>query len=561
MSNLVLLFSLFLNLLVNYSVYKNVYLSWLPILWLMSLTLLIFYVFKVDKPKINIAKKIKFKKRHLLTLIIILLPVLVRFVNLNIYRIHQDEFISAYISSQYNLKTSNFFAGIPEREGWVSQFPALYFTLQKIFFLLFGESPLTVKLSVFPYIFIVSVLLFVITKKVFSYTTAVISVILYSFFPVSIYFETLGLHFISSTAVFLAFFYFLIRFLRKNNIKLSILSGITCGFNYLFYLSSYIALPLGLLVYLITFLRYKKVSVIKNFLFFLLSFLLVISPFFIFILTQKNYLPVRFEDVSFIAKINAKDVKKRLAKEIVLDKAIQNLNDSIKSLYLNDIGGHGGYDFGRLAMFERFSLILFIVGAIISIFLLFKKIEILLVLVVTLTSFIFGMALTIPPPAYHRFSLAFPFLTMISALPAHILLTFKFISKKILYPLIFIFLSIYIVMSQGYFLKAVKQDIKNKHNDLAQLTIISYIRQNYSNRKIYIAAFPTISLKILFYFFDNTTNVIADYHQNLIDRFNSNEKYVYIILFPEEFSKKFAALDKNGKFIKGLSKEYVFFVN
>jgi hypothetical protein len=50
-------------------------------------------------------------------------------------------------------------------------------------------------------------------------------VILYAFFGPSVYLETLGLHFVSSTAVFLAFFYVSLRELRGRAPRHALLAG------------------------------------------------------------------------------------------------------------------------------------------------------------------------------------------------------------------------------------------------------------------------------------------------------------------------------------------------
>jgi hypothetical protein len=58
--------------------------------------------------------------------------------------------------------------------------------------------------------------LYAIARELLDERAAVLSVVLYAFFGPSVYLETLGLHFVSSTAVFLAFFYFSLRELREG---------------------------------------------------------------------------------------------------------------------------------------------------------------------------------------------------------------------------------------------------------------------------------------------------------------------------------------------------------
>ena len=50
----------------------------------------------------------------------------------------------------------------------------------------------------------------------------------------------------------------------------------------------------------------------------------------------------------------------------------------------------------------------------------------------------------------------------------------------------------------------------------------------------------------------------TDYHANLLKTFNRSEKYVYVILFPSEFNKKFQEADPNGRLFQFSERQSVF---
>ena len=40
------------------------------------------------------------------------------------------------------------------------------------------------------------------------------------------------------------------------------------------------------------------------------------------------------------------------------------------------------------------------------------------------------------------------------------------------------------------------------------------------------------------------------FHDNLLKKFNANEKYVYVIILPEPFRKRFEAADPKGRWTR-----------
>src|SRR5688572_1858610 len=193
------------------------------------------------------------------------LPVVVRVVGQPPDRMHADEFLTAYFSATHDFAQSSFFGYMPEKWEWQGQFPKPFFFLQRLFFGLFGESTTSVRLSVQPYVAIVSVMLFLTVRELTDTIGGLVAVVLYSFFAPSVYLESLGFFFISSTAFFSVFFYFGLRELRTGELSAAAMTGVACGFCYLTYPSSYLAFPLLLASFAVHWVRERKLRVIQNF--------------------------------------------------------------------------------------------------------------------------------------------------------------------------------------------------------------------------------------------------------------------------------------------------------
>lgn len=546
-------------ILVNIAVYLDIYNPILILLWIFSILLILLAPLLAGRKKIDIPfPAIQLNKKSVLIFFILLLPVLVRIAHFNLNRIHTDDLITAYFSATEDFTKINFFSGIPQKQGeWVAQFPTPFFILQNIFFTLFGKSLLSVKLSIQPYVFIISVTLFLLVRKILNEKAAIISVILYAFLPISLYLETLGLHFVSSTAVFMVFFYLAILNIRRNSPLLWVLVGICTGVSFLFYITSFIALPFLFLFFIIQFLLIRKLSVVRNFLLSLLAFCITVSPFFTYAGRYNNYFMSRINQVSFLTGSwsGAKDQLNQ-GKNIQSVLKEQSLI-SIESLYRNGIGGHGGYTFSQLALFNTISLSLLIIGSILSLFLISGKIELILVFSVIIASFISGIILSISPPAFHRFSLAFPFIAIVSTVPFYVLFTLGKTKTVIKNIIAFVLIGSYVLLNESYFFQSVKEESYN-----ISLRLSDTINQNYPGRNIYVASFGGYSFMKIYYFSKGKTakSIQTDYHDNFIKRFNPHEKYVYIIIFPKDFDKIFTDLDPNGKLIK-YSDNYSLFMN
>lgn len=107
----------------------------------------------------------------------------------------------------------------------------------------------------------------------------------------------------------------------------------------------------------------------------------------------------------------------------------------------------------------------------------------------------------------------------------------------------------------------VRVDKENNHADIEHVRVIDYIKSNFPEKQVYIAAFPSFALEKVYYFWEPGKKIITDFHDNLLNNFVRNEKYVYIILFPKQFNVKFEQADPNGKIISNVSTVYSLFVN
>ena len=143
-------------------------------------------------------------------------------------------------------------------------------------------------------------LLYAMTVVLTNIPTAVTAVWVYAFFAFGTYLETLGLHFISSTVAFLLFFYMLLRGFSTRSPRVFAISGILAGLCYLSYTSSYIALPILCVAFLLWSIRKWDRSYLGLFPWAIMGFLLCIAPFATYAATTRNYFLERITQVSLI---------------------------------------------------------------------------------------------------------------------------------------------------------------------------------------------------------------------------------------------------------------------
>ena len=522
----------------------------LPMLWVFSIGAVLMIAARRSRMSVSIRPVLTYKTLGMF--LVILLPLVVRVVSLQPDRIHGDDLLTATFSQEFRPRTANFFAGVPQGEIWVAKFPAPYFLFQKLFLRVAGASVLTVKLSVLPYIFITSLMTYLITSRVMGRFAGIIAVVLYAFMPISLYLETLGLHFISSTAVFMIFFYLLLRTMKSNSPIWFASTGVACAACYLFYTSSYIAFPLLLLVLVA---HAVKQHAIKPLAWALIGFTVTIAPFAIYAGTVENYFVGRMNQVSLLN--GSWSAQKELSKTHpgAFRALGENIQLSLRSMVIDGIGGHGGYTFNRQAMFHPAGLIVFLVGSGVSLLLVWRKRALFLILLVIILSYCTGVALTIPPPAYHRFSLAFPFIAIVSSVPfMYVAQWFRWRTAILVVAAI---LAVYTGTGIRYFQRSVASEAT-----IADASVIRYVNATFPGRAVHIAAFPTFALGVLYPFFLPTTATSIDtqYHNAYLSNFNTRERYVYIITLASEFKEKFIAADPAATYIP-FSEKYSLLVN
>lgn len=524
--------------------------------WLFSIFFLISSFFISTIRKIR-RTHFAFSKNTLVTVVIILLPSIVRILALDVTRIHGDEMLVGFFSSTHNFLTLNFFSGIPQdKTQWQSQFPSLFFALQRLFFLGFKETLLSIKVSIIPYVLLISIMLFLSVREIFDRKIAYLSLFIYSFLAISLYYETLGLIFISATAAFMVFFYALILYIKKKNTSSVIFVGLSCGLCYLFYITSYIALPILIIVLIYEGLKMNKRQFIYHCILFVVSFWILLGPFITQAFLFDNYFISRTNQVSLLTGTDSAVAQKIAHGQSPLIALSNSTSQFFQSFYTHGIGGAGGFDFAHQAIFDTHTFLLFIGGIMIGLIWMVRKKELILVFV-TFLGACATVIFAIPPPGYHRFTLAFPFIAIILSLSFSYLISVHFIPRNIRFSIGAFFLIYFAIINLQYFIPSIKNERNNTN-----LQIASVINSNYPERNLYIAAFPGYAFEKVYYFSPHKTSlkVYTEYHDNLLKSFNANERYIYLVTMPEIFNSQLQQKDPHGRVIP-YSNEFSLFVN
>lgn len=177
--------------------------NWSLFFWISSLILLYAAFPFISRIK-NTENKTSFRNFPII-LSIILFGIIIRiFLMLNTTSFHIDEYLTAHYSySLGDLSKLDWFGMYPPVGEWICQFPLLYFFFQKLFFNIFGLSTLTMRFSILPYITIIFVSLFLLTKRLYNEKTAITAILIFAIFSPDLYLSRWSLHFVSSTALFL----------------------------------------------------------------------------------------------------------------------------------------------------------------------------------------------------------------------------------------------------------------------------------------------------------------------------------------------------------------------
>ncbi|MFH1841144.1 MAG: glycosyltransferase family 39 protein [Candidatus Shapirobacteria bacterium] len=499
-------------------------------LWLLSLILL-FFAFPFQKVKeINKSGKI-----DLLVILLIVLALAIRIVLMqNANAFHNDEYISAYFSySIGDLSKLDWFGIYPLPRDWIWQFPLLYFFFQKVFFNLFGMGTLIMRLSIVPYLLLVFGALFLIAKRLYSEKIAYLAIFILTFFAPDLYLSRWALHFISSTAFFLLASYFFVLSVQVGKKKHFALLGFFLGLCYLTYYSSYVTAPL-LFFFLLLLMIKKQIqpSALKNFLFSLGIFLYTISPWAIYTLKVENFLSNRIEQVKLLNGAWSPYKELPLISQASFEALKNQAVLSVKSLYLDNIGGHGGYVFGNLALFDQVTFIFIILSLFYLPYRVFRKKDFgsLFLLATVFTVFVTGMVLTTPPPAFHRIALIFPFLCLLISVMILDLYTVVARKWRVIAGFLLAGLVLVILVSNiSHFDRVLTKD---GPDDPDYPQIQHYLEQQKKNT-LYIAAFPSYGMGgILFIRSGGKITAITQPLDEVLKIIPQNKTSFLVILYP-----------------------------
>lgn len=536
---LLFVFSLFSQFIVLLTVIHREVNTLTLVFWVISLFFFYFsFPFQVQKLKKKKTEK-NLLKTYLPGLAIILIALALRLVLMsNANAFHGDEYLTAYFSySLPDFSKIDWFGIYPQPRDWIWQFPVLFFSLQKNFFNFSGISTWTMRLSVVPYLFLIFFLLFLIAKRLYHEKIALLSLFLLTFFSPDLYLSRWALHFHSSTAFFLLAVYFFILSIQDGQKKYFGLLGFALGLCYLTYYSSYLILPL-LFFYLILLILKKEIhlSLLKNFLLSLVIFLYTLSPLTIYALKIENFLTPRFEQVKLIngSWSPYKNINTGLQTfEVLKTQTIL----SVKSLYTDGVGGQGGYLFGGLSLFDKLTFFLILFSSVYFCFSIFKKRKInnFFILVTILACFTTGMILTIPPPAFHRISLAFPFLCLLLSVTLWDFYQFFARRWKKTTLLLFVTVVFFIILSnllhfEQILAKPVPED-PDYHDYPAILTYLN----DHQVKNVYISAFPSYGMgKVFFIQSAGRLKAITSYADEIFTLIPPGQTSYLIILNPDE---------------------------
>lgn len=511
-------------------------------LWIVSLFFL-FVAFPFQEKKDAAIQRQNFSfpnfKIYLFAFLIIVLALTVRIILMqNIYAFHNDEYIGAYFSySLGDLSKLDWFGVYPIPHDWIWQFPILYFFFQKVFFNIFGLSTLTMRLSIVPYIVIIFSFLFLIAKRFYTKEAALLAIAILAFFAPDLYLSRWSLHFISSAAFFLVATYFFVLSVEGGKKRHFALLGFFIGLCYMTYYSSYIAAPLLFFYALVLIIKKQiRLRMLKNFLLTIGIFIYTINPIAIYALKVDNFLINRVEQIKLIngswssykdLKINSAQTFEVLKKQTVL---------SVESLYTDGIGGHGGYVFGNLALFDQITFLFILFSILYFLYKIVNKKDTnsLFLLTAIFVTFVAGMIFTTPPPAFHRISLIFPFICLLISVT--ITDIYMFIAKKQKKIALFLFTTLVLSALISNALHFKKILAKDGPDDPDYPQILQYLNQQNINM-FYVAAFPSYGAgKILFIMSGGKINSVTQPLDELLETIPQGETSFLVILYPNEES-------------------------
>jgi len=442
---------------------------------------------------------------------------------------HQDEFITAYTS--WTLPATgklDWFAVYPE--VWVSRFPVIFHILQKPWFLVFGPTVTAVRISVLPYALGIVICLYVLSRMVGSRIFAILSCLCFIFFAPHLYLESMGLHFISSSFFFLTSIVTCVIFLNTRDERYLFTCAIGSVLAYLTYTSSYVTLPIIICLFIATVLKRKDATLLRSYLKYFILFMALMLPFLVYAMRVNNFFLERINQVSVFWGTWSNSAKMH---ENVLSTVFQQTITALKSLILPYVGGIGGYHFGGLALLDPITAIGFCIG-IVGLFvnaLIKHNIISFSILLAFLLPFIIGFILTTHPPPFHRISLLYPLMAIITAYGFwQIASIFK---NKRKYLIIGILLCAFIFLNWIRTTEMIRID-ENMYPQNSR-AIGEYLVKHFpAHTEISIAAYPSFYLPQELLFRTNNRFIIhTDTTEKILPDYNGNRPLILLTPSPQ----------------------------
>ncbi|MEP0775791.1 MAG: hypothetical protein HRF46_15715, partial [Acidobacteriota bacterium] len=208
-------------------------------------------------------------------------------------------------------------------------------------------------------------------------------------------------------------------------------------------------------------------------------------------------------------------------------------------------------------MLEPFSALLLGAGVLLALARLRRDPGLGVVLVVVAGAFASGMVLTIPPPAFHRFSVAFPLLALLMALPLQAAWAAPWPARRLRVLAVAAAVTLFAALNLGHF-------ARGSWNEQApeELRLGEYLNSRFPHKKLYMAAFPGYAYAKFAYFAPvrRAGPTVTGYHADLLEGFDAGEDYLYVIAMPDIFGPQFQALDPHGR-LRRFSAQYALFFN
>jgi 4-amino-4-deoxy-L-arabinose transferase-like glycosyltransferase len=441
--------------------------------------------------------------------------------------------------------------------------PALYFALQKLFFLLFGESASHVKLSTMPYIAVTAGALFFISRRLLGTVAGLAAVGIYAILAPSVYADTFGTTISASMAFFMLFFAASIVNLRRQEYGTALLAGVTCAFCALAAPTSYVAIPLLFAFPLLSLRCLPLRTVVRGLGVSLAGFALVLLPFVAGAARSKNYFAERLVRVApvvaplFGVTLSPEEIEPPGPGVVAKWKLMTSY------LWKDDAGGCCGFNFGQAALLDPVTGILALAGLALGFRLRGIGLEWTMAVSVVAAS-LFALGFANPPPMITRYSLLLPFVALFLAAPVALLLRDGARGPRAVRWLAAVVLLAGIATANVlHFRFALKRDTAGGRGEYEDIKVARYLQKTFPGHDVKVAAFGGFHLGYTLHFFLPGVDIETDYHQQLLDRLKESQShdYVFVVLFPDEFNGKFLKVDPTGVVVTGISRHYSLFVS